>query len=124
MSGYSAHVRVFPDLTCVMPYLRGRYDLLDMSAEVCSNGVPGVERDGACCEAQCGTCGGAGCRSRPGGSVSWFMLLPLGLNACATIRSTSWFKLITPNSVTRHECRIQQLLECHIFSAIKTAMNS
>ncbi|CAN0146640.1 unnamed protein product, partial [Laminaria digitata] len=33
----------------------------------CSNGVPGVENNGACCEAQCGTCGGADCGQRPGG---------------------------------------------------------
>ena len=33
-------------------------------APVCSNGVVGVEADGACCVAECGTCGGAGCRSR------------------------------------------------------------
>ena len=36
---------------------------------LCSNGVPGVQRDRFCCEAQCGTCGGSGCRGRPGGSV-------------------------------------------------------
>lgn len=34
---------------------------------LCSNGVPGVETDGICCEAQCGTCGGSGCDQRPGG---------------------------------------------------------
>ncbi|CAN0521612.1 unnamed protein product, partial [Scytosiphon promiscuus] len=36
----------------------------------CSNGVFGIEEDGVCCEARCGTCGGFGCSLRPGGSVS------------------------------------------------------
>lgn len=40
----------------------------------CSNGVNGVEDEGTCCESQCGTCGGFGCRSRPGGPVRWCML--------------------------------------------------
>lgn len=31
---------------------------------VCSNGVPGVERDNVCCVAACGECGGKGCGSR------------------------------------------------------------
>ena len=39
----------------------------------CSNGLAGVQaadddRD-ICCEEQCGTCGGSGCRNRPGGRV-------------------------------------------------------
>ncbi|CAN0485470.1 unnamed protein product, partial [Scytosiphon promiscuus] len=38
-----------------------------MFAVVCSNGVPGVEFGGYCCEAECGTCGGSGCSKRPGG---------------------------------------------------------
>lgn len=33
-------------------------------APTCSNGVPGVEADGTCCVAECGTCGDAGCRDR------------------------------------------------------------
>lgn len=36
----------------------------------CSNGIPGVEyEDNVCCEAQCETCGGDGCETRPGGEV-------------------------------------------------------
>lgn len=30
----------------------------------------GLSRNGACCEASCGECGGSGCRRRPGGSSS------------------------------------------------------
>ncbi|CAN0462973.1 unnamed protein product, partial [Scytosiphon promiscuus] len=38
------------------------------SGAFCSNGIPGVEyEDNVCCEAQCGTCGGDGCETRPGG---------------------------------------------------------
>ncbi|CAN0456201.1 unnamed protein product, partial [Laminaria digitata] len=34
----------------------------------CSNDLAGVDNgDDICCEAQCGTCGGSGCRHRPGG---------------------------------------------------------
>lgn len=40
------------------------------SGAFCSNGIPGVEyEDNVCCEAQCGTCGGDGCETRPGGEV-------------------------------------------------------
>lgn len=49
---------------------------------LCSNGVPGVETNGICCEAQCETCGGSGCDQRPGGKVGavrWFMLSSLVL---------------------------------------------
>ncbi|CAM9923420.1 unnamed protein product, partial [Laminaria digitata] len=36
----------------------------------CSNGLTGVDDgDDICCELQCGTCGGSGCRNRPGGTV-------------------------------------------------------
>ena len=66
---------------CVTPHVRRRYYVLDMPKEVCSNGVPGVERDGVCCEAQCGTCGGSGCAGRPGGPVRGCMLVSLVLNA-------------------------------------------
>lgn len=35
----------------------------------CSNGIEGVDNNGAaCCSLSCGTCGGRGCGSRPGGS--------------------------------------------------------
>ncbi|CAN0489811.1 unnamed protein product, partial [Scytosiphon promiscuus] len=40
----------------------------------CSNGLPGVQFGDVCCDASCGTCGGAGCGSRPGGSVRWCLL--------------------------------------------------
>ena len=33
----------------------------------CSNGLPGVEHEGICCNLSCGTCGGTGCFERPGG---------------------------------------------------------
>ncbi|CAN0485554.1 unnamed protein product, partial [Scytosiphon promiscuus] len=42
--------------------------------ETCGNGVAGSQSDEVCCAPGCGTCGGAGCGSRPGGSVSWCML--------------------------------------------------
>lgn len=44
---------------------------------VCSNGVLGIEANGVCCEAECGTCRGFGCRNLPGGPVSWYMLSSL-----------------------------------------------
>ena len=53
------------------PHFCGQYNFLGMPEEVCRNGLPGVERDGVCCEAQCGTCGGSGCAGRPGGPVRW-----------------------------------------------------
>ena len=31
---------------------------------MCSNGVAGIETDGACCVTECGTCGGVGCGDR------------------------------------------------------------
>ncbi|CAN0410370.1 unnamed protein product, partial [Ascophyllum nodosum] len=34
----------------------------------CSNGLPGVELGDVCCPESCGTCGGVGCSSRPGGA--------------------------------------------------------
>ncbi len=34
----------------------------------CSNGLPGVEQEGICCDINCGECGGAGCADRPGGA--------------------------------------------------------
>ena len=63
------HFCAFPALTCVTPHLRLRHSLLDVPEMLCSNGVPGVEEDGICCKAQCGTCGGSGCGGRPGGPV-------------------------------------------------------
>ena len=35
--------------------------------EVCSNGLPGVQFEDACCSLSCGTCGGLGCGQRDGG---------------------------------------------------------
>ena len=56
-----------------------RFELLaplDNATEtVCSNGLIGVERDHICCAAQCGTCGGDGCRDRPGGPVRWCLVV-------------------------------------------------
>ena len=79
-----AHVRAFPDPTLVTPRTFGIRT--EVPEEVCSNGVPGVQRDEICCEAQCGTCGGSGCGQRPGGQVRWCMvsyILPsLALDAC------------------------------------------
>ena len=34
---------------------------IKQAAQVCSNGLAGVERAGACCVAECGTCGGSVC---------------------------------------------------------------
>ena len=49
---------------------------------LCRNGLPGVEQNGICCEAECGTCGGAGCAGRPGGSVRWCLLIVPSLALC------------------------------------------
>ena len=65
----SENIRAFPGMTCVIPPLRCRHHLLHVPGGICSNEVPGVERNGICCEAQCGTCGGLGCGRRPGGPV-------------------------------------------------------
>lgn len=40
---------------------------LDQAAQKCSNGFPGIEKSGACCVSDCGTCGGSGCSSRVSG---------------------------------------------------------
>ncbi|CAM9395437.1 unnamed protein product [Ectocarpus sp. 4 AP-2014] len=37
------------------------------TAQQCSNGFPGIEKSGACCVSDCGTCGGSGCSSREPG---------------------------------------------------------
>ncbi|CAM9949813.1 unnamed protein product, partial [Scytosiphon promiscuus] len=36
-------------------------------ADVCSNGIPGIQSGSACCLAECGGCGGPGCASLGGG---------------------------------------------------------
>ena len=75
----------------VSPIFHSRFDSLQVSITtnllnfflpfgnpievVCSNGLPGVEANGVCCEAQCGTCGGSGCGGRPGGRVRWFLVI-------------------------------------------------
>jgi V8-like Glu-specific endopeptidase len=46
------------------------YDRFRSADPDCSTGVV---RDNICCEAQCGTCGGTGCGSRPGGADSCCM---------------------------------------------------
>ena len=53
----------------VTTHLRRRHNILAVPETLCSNGVLGVERDGICCDARCGTCGGRGCSSRPGSTV-------------------------------------------------------
>ena len=57
----------------VSMHLHCRFELLapldNPTGVVCSNGLPGVEANGVCCEAQCGECGGPGCGGRPGGPV-------------------------------------------------------
>ena len=40
------------------------HDGIGQAAQVCSNDLPGVEDAGACCVAECGTCGGSGCGDR------------------------------------------------------------
>ena len=37
---------------------------IGQAAQVCSNGLAGVETADVCCVAECGTCGGAGCGRR------------------------------------------------------------
>lgn len=39
------------------------------AGQTCSNGLPGIQNENVCCELACGTCGGAGCATRPGGAV-------------------------------------------------------
>ncbi|CAM9755937.1 unnamed protein product, partial [Ectocarpus sp. 8 AP-2014] len=36
-------------------------------ADVCSNGIPGIQSGNACCLAECGGCGGSGCAQLGGG---------------------------------------------------------
>lgn len=40
------------------------------TGQTCSNGLPGIQNENVCCELACGTCGGAGCATRPGGAAS------------------------------------------------------
>ncbi|CAN0414131.1 unnamed protein product, partial [Scytosiphon promiscuus] len=42
----------------------------DAPVPTCSNGLPGFETGGVCCATSCGSCGGVGCGSLPGGSAS------------------------------------------------------
>ena len=80
------------------PYLNGHFELfahLDHPTGVFrSNGLPGVNNDDICCEAQCGKCGGPGCGGRPGGSVRWclcrFRLLPWPLISLALSEACSF----------------------------------
>jgi len=82
----------------VSPYLNGHFELfahLDHPTGVFrSNGLPGVNNDDICCEAQCGKCGGPGCGGRPGGSVRWclcrFRLLPWPLISLALSEACSF----------------------------------
>ena len=63
----------------VSPIFHCRFELFSplrhLTEVVCSNGLPGVEANGVCCEAQCETCGGSGCGGRPGGRVRWFPVI-------------------------------------------------
>ena len=38
--------------------------VIGQAAQVCTNGLAGVENSDVCCVAECGTCGGAGCGRR------------------------------------------------------------
>ncbi|CAN0251350.1 unnamed protein product [Ascophyllum nodosum] len=40
----------------------------DQTLPMCDNGFTGVQDGNVCCSAECGTCSGAGCAGRPGGS--------------------------------------------------------
>ena len=90
----------FDRLGAVSPYLNGRFELfalLDNPTGVfCSNGLPGVNKDDICCEAQCGDCGGPGCGGRPSGSVRWclcrFRLLPWPLISLAFSEACSFVR--------------------------------
>ena len=78
--------------------LHYRFELLapldNPTGVVCSNGLPGLEANGVCCEAQCGECGGGGCAERPGGAVRWglchFRLLPWPLISLAFSEACSF----------------------------------
>ena len=37
---------------------------IGQAAQVCSNGIAGIESSDMCCVADCGTCGGSGCARR------------------------------------------------------------
>ena len=47
---------------------QNRKNVIRNSVTPCSNGLPGVELEDVCCPESCGTCGGVGCSSRPGGA--------------------------------------------------------
>ena len=83
--------------------MNGRFELFafldNPTGVVCHNGLPGLEANGVCCEAQCGECGGLGCSSRPGGRVRWcrigfvsclFRLLPCSLLSLANSEACSF----------------------------------
>jgi len=72
---------------------------------ICSNGLLGVERNGICCEAECGTCGGAGCAGRPGGSVRWCLLVVLSLALCYHATLANDAVLFVPGLKKRGKCR-------------------
>ena len=65
----------FDRCAAVSLHFHGRFELLppldNPPGVVGSNGLPGVEANGVCCEAQCEQCGGPGCSLRPGGPVRW-----------------------------------------------------
>ena len=64
-----------------------------------------MERNGICCEAECGTCGGAGCAGRPGGSVRWCLLVVLSLALCYHATLANDAVLFVPGLKKRGKCR-------------------
>ena len=57
-----------------------------------------------------------------GGGESTISLLVLFLVAGVVV--TNWFKIIAPICVRRQQCRIQQLLECHVTSITVAAIEA
>ena len=77
MQGSIPYKRACVDLLCVRrPRIPRAVSLISLgfahvyhggigqAAQVCSNGLAGVENSDVCCVAECGSCGGAGCRRR------------------------------------------------------------
>ena len=54
---------------------------------------------------------------------AWTGFVPTGSAESSTSAPTSWFKLKDGNSLA-HECRLDCLFDCHIFSVRLTAVNS
>ena len=56
------HDKLIYDFLLVFAYFY--HGGIGQAAQMCSNGIAGVEGSDACCVADCGTCGGSGCGSR------------------------------------------------------------